>query len=114
TNNNELAIQGNQKVTLIPCCSVCQYNKSSFLATLISFQEEGEKFRQIQRGSDILQEIETASERVSVSEKKSKRLSIGINDLKGTSMNGFLTSINSSLMLKQEEDDESQAIPVYS
>ncbi|KTD24411.1 hypothetical protein [Legionella maceachernii] len=114
TNNNELAIQGNQKVTLIPCCSVCQHNKSSFLATLISFQEEGEKFRQIQRGSDILQEIETASERVSVSEKKSKRLSIGINDLKGTSMNGFLTSINSSLMLKQEEDDESQAIPVYS
>ncbi|ARG97704.1 hypothetical protein [Legionella micdadei] len=112
--NTEISIVGGQKVTLIPCCSVCQHNKSNFFAVLISFQEEGEKFRQIQRESDILQETEVASEQSSASEKKSKRLSTGITGLKGNSMNSFLTNVSPSLMMKQEEDDESQEILVYS
>jgi hypothetical protein len=128
SDNVEVSIQGGHKATLIPCCSVCQSNKSHFIATLISFQEEGEKFRQVQRESakieisnlDSQEEPEAyASEKQDeVTEVKAKvpervakyRLSTGIAELRGLSMGGFLSTIGQSKF--EQEEAESQSIPV--
>ncbi|KTD36731.1 hypothetical protein Lnau_1715 [Legionella nautarum] len=135
SGNIELSIQGGHKATLIPCCSVCQSNKSYFIATLISFQEEGEKFRQMQRESAKLEitdfdseEAEIEEEKVSdkdvitdvkaeVTERKAKyRLSTGMVELRksGISMCGFLNSIGQNNKSNfEQEDSESHSIPVY-
>lgn len=113
SKNVELAIGFGQKVTLIPCCSVCQNNKWVFLAALINFQQEGEKFRQVQGNNDIIPQNTTGLEQTPATEKKSRRLSSGINGLTGISMFGFLSVVNQDL-IEQEKDDGVEPIPVYS
>lgn len=131
SGNTEVSIQGGHKATLIPCCSVCQSNKSHFIATLISFQEEGEKFRQVQRESAKIEitnldsEEEPEEEEAEVSEKQEKvtelkdevtqrvakyRLSTGIAELRGLSMGSFLSTIGQSKF--EQEEAEPLSIPV--
>lgn len=100
SDNTELTIKGGKKLTIIPCCQVCQSNKNAFLSTLISSQEEGEQFRRIQQ------------ERDTMIKKKSKRLSTGIEGYQGASMIGFLGNVCKIPTLLLEEKIESKTITV--